>query len=311
MLAPLFLYSTGLTMRTSLLALACLAFFFARASADLIVDDGFESYGNQQEFELVWQPIAPSSPFSADLSTSFGFESQQSVHIPNSADNTRRNELDFALTSTPLLGIGDQLIWSFDFWESFPAGRPQPFYATLQTAPMPDGSQTGQIVSLGLNNNQFQGESGGNFFMASISGHSHPDPDEHANGTTSGAFFKLNDEGIGFRGDDDGETSAWHNLKLVITTSDGVTADHAYYVDDELAETVTGVGPLQQYGVIRLGSGRATGGPNAFFDNMRLEYVQGTAAVPEASAVAAMTLVGLLSAWAVWLRRRRAKEVAA
>jgi hypothetical protein len=292
--------------------IALVASVTGRASADFIVNDDFESdkYEDQDDFIAVWIPIAMNDPKSADLSTGFGNNSPQSVHIPNSVNDTRRNQLTFTSTPPTPLNIGDQLIWSFDFWESAPAALPRPFYATLQTSEMPDGSQMGQIVSMGLNNNQFQDDSGGNFFMASISGYAHaaddPDggPDEHVNGTTSGAFFKLNDEGIGIRGDENNPPE-WHNLKLVISTSDGVNADHEYYVDGALAETVMGVGPLQQYGVIRLGSGLSTGGAQMFFDNMKLEYVQGVAAVPEASAVAAMTLIGVLSAGAVWIRKLR------
>jgi hypothetical protein len=158
---------------------------------------------------------------------------------------------------------------------------------------------------MGLSRNQFPDDSGGNRYMARVQGHAHaavdPDggPDEHANGTTPGAFFKLNDTGAALRGED----AAWHNLKVVISTSDGATVDHAYYVDNVLAETVSGVGPVQQYSVIRVGSALPNGA-GAFYDNVRLEFV--AAAVPEAGAIVAMSLVGLLSAGAVWMRKRRA-----
>ena len=112
----------------------------------------------------------------------------------------------------------------------------------------------------------------------------------------------MNDTGAGLRGDN----AAWHNLKLVISTTDGATADHAYYVDGVLAELVDNAGPLQQYGVIRIGSGLANGGSQVFFDNMRLEYVP--AAVPEVSALAALGLVGLISACAVWIRKLCARR---
>ena len=307
-------------MKTALSWLAVLILLSGRASAILVVDDDFEAYDDQPQFEAVWAPIgttAEVSKKSAELDIGFGVTPPNTPPDPlrtsiriigTSTDGQFRNQLTFA--PTPLLAVGDQLVWSFDYWDSFPELRPFNNYATLQTTVDPSGSQVGQVLSMGLASNQFADDSGGNFFMASISGHSHavddPDggPDEHVNGTDSGSFFKLNDTGAGSRGGE-GTPPDWHNLKLIITTSDGSTADHAYYVDGVLAETVSNVGPLLQYGVIRLGSGLANGGRMVRFDNMRLELVQ-AAAVPEAGAFAAVGLVGLLSAGAVWLRKRRA-----
>jgi hypothetical protein len=295
-------------MKNALLILLVFAIYSGRASAALLVDESFEAYDNQTQFEAVWMAIGTVSPTSAELSTGFSLSSPNSVHIPSSADGQRRNQLVF--TPTPQIGIGDQIVWSFDYWDNFPVGRPNANYASLQTVPAPDGLQAGQAVSLGLNNNQFGDESGGNFYMASVSAYSHAavdadgGHDESAAGTGAGAFFKLNDTGAGTRG----ENAAWHNLKLVISTTDGATADHAYYVDGVLAESVDNAGPLQQYGVIRIGSGLANG-TQVFFDNMRLEYIP--VAVPEVGPLAALGFAGLISAGAVWIRKRRAARAAA
>jgi hypothetical protein len=295
-------------MKNALLALVVLLLPLCRASADFIVDDDFDSYDGQAEFEAAWTPIGTSAPASAELAVDVHWVSpQQSVRIPGTGDDGRyRNQLTF--DPTPLLGIGDQLIWSFDYYDTLPIGRPQPNYATLQTTANPAGALAGEILAMGLNDNQFQGEeySGGNYFMAGISGYSHdavdPDggPDEHEAGTGPGAFFKLNDTETGSRGEDE----AWHNLKLVITTTDGATVNHEYYVDGVLAETVSNVGPNLQYSVIRIGSGLANGNRQAFFDNMQLQFIQAVA-VPEVSSFAVVGLAGVLAGGAACVRRWR------
>jgi hypothetical protein len=291
-------------MKTALSSLVVLILVSGRASAAL-VNDNFDSYVTQEAFEAVWAPIGTQSPVSGLYSAMQAASSPFSIEFPSSSlDGQHQNQLTFS--PTPLLGIGDALVWSFDFYDSLPIGRPQRHYATLQTSAGAGASPAGQVISLGMNNNQFQDESGGNFFMAGIQGYSQsavdPDggPNEDPVGIGPGVFFKLNDTEVRERDDPPG----WHNLKLIITTSDGTTADHAYYVDDMLAETVSDVGPIHQYSVIRLGSGLSNGGRVAYFDNMQLEFV--AAAVPEAGSFLAMGVVGLLSAGAIWIRKRRA-----
>jgi hypothetical protein len=76
-------------------------------------------------------------------------------------------------------------------------------------------------------------------------------------------------------------------------------------VDNQLAERVSNVGTaasIRSYDVIRIGSGLSNGNTEAFYDNMRLEFI----AVPEAGSFIAMGLVGLISAGAVWFKKRRA-----
>jgi hypothetical protein len=90
----------------------------------------------------------------------------------------------------------------------------------------------------------------------------------------------------------------------MISTDNGTTVDHAYYVDDVLAETVSDVGPLAQYSVMRLGSGLGNSGLGAYFDNVRLEFVQ-AASVPEANAFGAVALITAISLGAAWLRKKR------
>jgi hypothetical protein len=296
-------------MKTALWTLVILSTISGIASAALLVDDNFDSYEDQLDFEAVWAPIGTTAPISGLLSTGQASSGPNSVENPRSSDPGRYHN-QFTFAPSPLLGVGDQLIWSFDFYDKLPEGLPNSNFASLQTVANPSASPAGQLISMGLNPNQFQDDSGGNRYMARILGHAHaavdPDggPNESPGGTGLSAFFKLNDTGAALRGVDAG----WHSLKLIITTSDGATVDHAYYVDNILAETVNSVGPVQQYGVIRIGSGLPNG-QGAFYDNLRLEFVP--AAIPEASSFAAVGAVSVLWAAGVCFRKHRAGRTTA
>ncbi len=143
-------------------------------------------------------------------------------------------------SSSGNLGIGDQIIWSFDFYDTNPAGSPQRNFANLQDTTAP--GSTNQLISMGLNNNQSATNSGGNYYMARILGYSPPatDPDGgpgEAGKLGSGAYFKLNDFATSPL-----RSSGWHNIKTIITTPDGVTTNYQFFVDGTLAEKVSGVG---------------------------------------------------------------------
>jgi len=187
-----------------------------------------------------------------------------------SNDGQSQNRRTFA--ETPALVPLARLVWSFDFRDSN-QNMPRANFASLQDSLAPGGAN--QLISLGLNNNQSGGNSGGNRYMARIFGYTPavPDPDGGPNesGTLgANAFFKLNDFGVGSR------SLGWHNLKVVISTDDGQSADYAFYVDDVLAERVSNVGTaatLRQYDNIVIGSGLANNNTGANFDNMHLEYL--------------------------------------
>jgi hypothetical protein len=134
-----------------------------------------------------------------------------------------------------------------------------------------------------------------------------PDPDGGPTESTSGSglFFKLNDFGVGLR------SLGWHNFKAILSTDDGLSTDYSFYVDNQLAERVSNVGTaasIRSYDVIRLGSGLTNGNTEAFFDNVRVEFL---AAVPEAGSFAAVGLVGLISSGAIAIKKRRAARAAA
>jgi len=131
---------------------------------------------------------------------------------------------------------------------------------------------TNQLVAMGLNNNQTGSNSGGQFYMARILGYTVPTTDDPDGGPVesvggAGAFFKLNDFGVGAR------TEGWHNLKVELTTDDGLSTDYAFYVDGVLAEKVDNIGTaasIRSYDVLRLGSGNSST-QIAYYDNVKVE----------------------------------------
>jgi hypothetical protein len=261
------------------------------------VNDNFE-YASQAAFEASWPAIGTVAPLSGELSTAQAKSPIKSIRNPATATSSQsRNRKTFAETGS--LALGQQIVWSFDFYDSI-AGNPQRNYSNLQDSTGPAASPPTQLLSLGLNNNQAATDSGGNYYMARVLGFAHtavdPEggPNEAAGGTGSGAYFKLNDYGVGLR------SIGWHNLKLVITTDNTAQgADLLFYVDNQLAETVANVGDataLRSYDNIALGSGLSNGGAEAFFDNMQLQLL------PEPGSLA---VIGL-GAVALGARRRRA-----
>jgi hypothetical protein len=259
----------------------------------MIVNDNFDSYANQAAFEAVWTPIGTVAPISGELSTAQASSPTQSVRNPGTTTNSQsRNQQIFSESGT--IGIGDKLIWSFDFYDSAPTGAPQRNHSNLQDTTAP--TSTNQLIAMGFNNNQTGANSGGQFYMARILGYTVPttaDPDggpaESVGG--SGAFFKLNDFGVGAR------SLGWHNLKAILSTDDGLSTDFEFYVDNVLAEKVSDIGTaatIRSYDTIRIGSGLSNGSTEVFFDNMQLEF----SVVPEPATfmIAGIAFLGLVAA---------------
>ena len=264
-------------------AFASSALLQVSSQAQVIVNDNFDGYASQAAFEAVWVPIGTAAPLSAELSTVQANSSPNSVRVPGAAANNQsRNRLTFGETGS--LSTLSLITWSFDFYDSTPTGSPQRNYSNLQDSTAPTG--TGQLIAMGFNNNQTGANSGGQFYMARILGYTVPttaDPDGGPAESVGGAgvFFKLNDFGAGAR------ALGWHNLKVEITTDDGLSADFSFFVDSVLAEKVSNVGTaasFRSYDNIALGSGLSNGSTEAFFDNMRLEVT----AVPEPGALSLM-----------------------
>ena len=254
------------------------------SQAAVVVFDNFDGYANQAAFEAVWAPIGTLAPTSAELSVAQASSGPNSIRVPGTGSNGQyRNRLTFAETGS--LTTVNLISWSFDFYDGAPTGSPQRNFANLQDTTGPTG--TGQLIAMGFNNNQTGANSGGQFYMARILGYTVPTTADPDGGPTesvggAGAFFKLNDFGVGAR------SLGWHNLRVDITTDDGLSADFAFYVDGLLAELVSNVGTaasFRSYDNITIGSGLSNGSTEAFFDNMSLSVV-----VPEPSILSMMVM---------------------
>jgi hypothetical protein len=275
--------------------------------------DKFDQYADQAAFQAAWPAIGTTAPQSADLSTA----NPNQIAVPDksvevdaeaSVNAKQRNQRIFAETGNP--SPTQNIVFSFDFYDSNAAAAPYRQHSNLQDSTA--ASATNQLISMGLNNNQTVANSGGNYYMARILGYNVdgadadtlPDPDPDGGPTESvagsGAYFKLNDFGVGLR------STGWHNLRVVIGSDDGLSTDYAFYVDGILAERVSNVGTaasIRSYDVVRLGSGLSNGGNAAQYDNVRVQT--GTQLlIPEPTG---LVLTGLALLGMCLAGRRRAK----
>ena len=256
------------------------------APAAVLLSDNFDGYADQAAFEAAWIPNGTVAPISATLATDQAASGSQSIRIDGTlTTGQQRNQRAFTesgiVTSTTLV------VFSFAFYDSNAAAAPYRQFSEIR-----DGAATatGQLIGMGLNNNQLLSASGGNFYMARIVGYSPPtidlDGGPNEGGTLgSGAFFKLNDFG-----NSPLRSTGWHNLMVEIGTNDGLSADFSFYVDGILAERVSDVGTAAQfrsYDAVRLGSGVSNASNPAWYDNVIVE----TVTIPEPS-VAGLWLAG-------------------
>ena len=250
------------------------------AQAATLLTDNFDSYANQAAFQAAWPATVGTG---GTLSTLQAASAPNSVNFPLTA---QRNDRTFAESGNP--AAGNAITFGFDFYDSSAAASP---YRECTSLIDGAGSASGMLVSLGLNNNQTVANSGGNYYMARILGYTVPTtadpnggPAESVGG--AGAFFKLNDYGVGLR------STGWHNLSVTITD----TAFN-FYVDGLLAETVANAFTLRSYDLVRLGSGISSAN-EAYFDDVLVGVN-----VPEPST-AVLSILGALGL-AAWNHRRR------
>jgi hypothetical protein len=229
----------------------------------ILLNDNFDTYLNQEAFLASWPAVG-----TVASGTLVSTQSVSGANAINYAITAQRNEKTFTETGIP---TGNAIRFSFDFYDSDAAASPYRQYANLQDGAGPTGS--GQLISLGLNNNLTSAADGGNFYMARILGYN------------ASGYFKLNDNPELVR------TTGWHNLAVEITDT-----EFRFFVDGFLAETVANTFTLRSYELVRLGSGLSST-REAFIDNVRIEII------PEPSSLA-LALLGGLGLFIFKLRRR-------
>lgn len=264
--------------------------------AQVFLSDNFDGYANQAAFEAAWTPIGSVAPLSGTLTSDQFVSPGNSIRIDGTlTSNQQRNRRTF--TDTTAVSLTSTLTYSFDFYDAATNAAPFRQYANLQDTTAP--GSTAQLISMGFNNNQTIGNSGGNFYMARILSYTVPtiDPDGGPNESVTGTsiYFKLNDFGAGLR------SVGWHNLKVVLSTDDGLSTDFSFYVDNVLAELVNNVGTsatFRNYDNITLGSGLSNASNPAYYDNFHVEV--STVPEPTTAALLGIGLSGLIA-----LRRTR------
>jgi len=249
------------------------------SNATVLLNDNFDGYADQIAFNTAWTIVTGTG---GTLTTLQASSSPNSVNFGTTA---ARNDRSFAESGNP--SALNQVTFSIDFYDSNAAASP---YRQVSSLIDGAGSASGQLISLGMNNNQLSSSSGGNYYMARILGYTVPtvDPDggPDESYTGSGIFFKLNDYGVGLR------STGWHNLTVKITD----TAFN-FFVDGLLAETVSNTLTLRSYDSVRIGSGISSLN-EAYIDNVMVEI----APVPEPSTLALGMMGGI---GILWMMRRR------
>src|SRR5688572_4375802 len=171
-----------LTKMKAALAAACLVTLGAAAnsaSGAVLVNDTFDTYADQAAFLAAWPAIGTSGTLSQT----------QAVTPPNSinyAITAQRNQATFPESGTPT--ATNPITFSFDFYDSNAAASPYRQHTNLQDGTAP--SLGGQLIAMGLNNNMFNTDDGGNYYMARILGYD--GAVGAVGGDGPGAFFKLN-----------------------------------------------------------------------------------------------------------------------
>jgi hypothetical protein len=270
------------------LAIFCVALFLAgsgvsTAQAVVLFEDNFDSYADQAGFDAVWSVLPGTAAgvsyenvrLSQEQATS-PTNSAKTPAQPTGATLLQRSSHDF--TAQSLAAAGDKIVFSFDFYDSNAPAAAYREYAEIRSSGF--ASSTNQLIAIGLNNTQTESASGGPAYMGRILGYTpstvaDPDGGPAESASSSGSFFKLNDFAMGAR------SLGWHNLKVEISTSDLLSTDYKFYVDNNLAETVSDVGSassIRSYERIVLGSALTNGDNAAYFDNVRVEFIPAAAA---------------------------------
>jgi hypothetical protein len=240
--------------RFALALTLCLLMAAATSAQTVLLEDNFDTYPTQVDFETAWPAFFNSTL--AAFHPSMTLSNEQSVSPTNSVKNpgvstaagTAASPRNFRLFDDSGLPASDNLVhFEFKFYDSNPTAAPYRAFSGMFNNAAP--SSSGGLVQIGLNNNQTASANGGNYYMGRVFGYDPLIDGETVGG--NGAFFKLNGPGAPLR------SLGWH--KLGVTVSD---VDFKFYVDDILSRTVlrsqgfNGVPiTIRSFDEIRLGSG--------------------------------------------------------
>src|SRR3712207_4799388 len=114
-----------MNFRTALASAACLlGIGLSTTQAAVIVNDNFEGYSSQANFQGTWAPIGTVAPTSATWSTEQASSPTHSVKISgeSTVNGEERNRRSF--TDTTALTPGAKVVWSYDFYDSNGGGAP-------------------------------------------------------------------------------------------------------------------------------------------------------------------------------------------
>jgi hypothetical protein len=235
----------------------------------ILLQDNFDAYTDQASFNATWP--AGGGFTSGTLNTAQANSAPNSVL--NSGTVTMRN--DRALSAPYMPTPGNPLQFQFSFFDSNGTAAA---YRQVSTIVSGTANLSGQLISLGMNNNI----TGQTLYSARVLGFD--------GGTGANNFFQL--AGTPTR------STGWHTLEALIGT-DGTTNSIDFFVDGVHSSIVATGFTLRAYDTVRVGSGLTATQPAAFDDVL----VQ-VPAVPEPStlALAGLGLGGLI------VRRVRRKK---
>jgi hypothetical protein len=246
-----------------------------QSNAQVLLQDNFDSYVNQAAFQAAWTQTVAANGGGGQLQSTnpAGFSSPNAILDLGNGTATSRNDRALSSAYTPIPGA--PLQFQFEFYDSNGAAAAYRQVATIVSG---TANASGQLISLGMNNNIAS-----NLYMARVLGVD--------GGNGSGAFFQL--AGTPTR------STGWHTLEALIST-DGTTNSINFFVDGTQSTTVATGFTLRSYDTVRLGSG-ITATQNAAFDDV---LVQIPSAVPEPTSLALVGAAGF--GWMIRRLRRRA-----
>ena len=94
------------------------------AGAPMLFSDNFDTYASQLAFQAAW-PVVGTQPTATLSSLQFASPSN-SVLVPSSATTPTSARNTRSFTETGTLGVGDKIVFSFDFYDDAPAARLSP-----------------------------------------------------------------------------------------------------------------------------------------------------------------------------------------